>query len=226
MLSLSTCFSGVGAIRHSPNSLHALSRMTRRRLHRWFIVVAVISCSAIAIISWVVGGALVAPANRAVGSPPDTLPVVATRLVSDSGSNIATWCIRADNSTATIILLHPIRGDRRSMLGRAHLLHEAGYSVVMIDMQAHGESLGDNITIGSLEQHDVKAAVEYVRTTSPTHRVGIVGRSLGGAAALLGSPLNVDAMVLESVYPTITQAINNRIRMRLGLLSSVVSPMR
>jgi len=37
----------------------------------------------------------------------------------------------------------------------------------------------------------------------------------------LASPLNVDAMILESVFPTIEAAIQNRVRARLGLLSIV-----
>ena len=56
------------------------------------------------------------------------------------------------------------------------------------------------------------------------HRIAIVGWSLGGAATLLASPLDIDALVLESVYPTISEAVHNRISMRLGPLSYVLSP--
>ena len=52
----------------------------------------------------------------------------------------------------------------------------------------------------------------------------MVGRSLGGAASLLASPLNIDALVLESVYPTITEAIHNRVSMRFGVLHHILAP--
>jgi fermentation-respiration switch protein FrsA (DUF1100 family) len=45
---------------------------------------------------------------------------------------------------------------------------------------------------------------------------------LGGASALLGgSPLPVEALVLEAVYPTLKEAVVNRISIRLG---SVLAP--
>lgn len=102
------------------------------------------------------------------------------------------------------------------MVGRAKLFHEAGFSVVLVDLQAHGESHADSITLGYLEKFDVQATVEYARAKFPDCKIGIVGWSLGGASALLASPLNVDAMVLESVYPTIEHAVYDRVDMRLG----------
>jgi uncharacterized protein len=60
---------------------------------------------------------------------------------------------------------------------------------------------------------------------NPEQPIGLIGWSLGGAAALLASPLDIDAIVLESVYPTISEAIHNRVRQRLGLLSHAVTPL-
>src|SRR5262245_11420813 len=94
---------------------------------------------------------LVAPTNRIVGTPPDDLNVLAATIPGESGSKLVAWYMPADNAQATVVLLHPIRADRSAMLGRAKLLHDAGYCVLMIDFQAHGESPGDHITIGYLE---------------------------------------------------------------------------
>jgi fermentation-respiration switch protein FrsA (DUF1100 family) len=47
---------------------------------------------------------------------------------------------------------------------------------------------------------------------------------LGGAAALLAAPLKVDALVIESVYPTIAEALHDRIAMRLGVASYLLTP--
>src|SRR5262249_18502377 len=59
--------------------------------------------------------------------------------------------------------------------------------------------------------------VGVVRERLPGERIGAVGSSLGGAAAVLGpTPLAVDALVLESVYSEIGTAIANRIRVVLG----------
>ncbi|MDG2223976.1 MAG: alpha/beta fold hydrolase [Rubripirellula sp.] len=180
--------------------------------------------SAFAGITWYVGGELVAPANRVVGPPPSEVGIQTVEIKSKSGSPLSAWYVPHQDAKATVILLHPIRSDRRAMLGRSGLLHEAGCTTLLVDLQAHGESPGDNITAGYRERLDVMAAVEFVRTKTPDHQVGIVGWSLGGAAALFASPLEIDALVIESVYPTIHAAVQNRISMRLGPLSYVLAP--
>lgn len=109
------------------------------------------------------------------------------------------------------------------MLDRALLFHEAGYSVVLIDLQAHGESTGEAITLGHLERDDVRAAVEFARQRHPNEPIAVVGWSLGGAAALMASPLDIDALILEEVYTTITEAVANRTRMRVGPLSPLAT---
>ena len=48
---------------------------------------------------------------------------------------------------------------------------------------------------------------------------------MGGAAALLGSrPLPVQALVLESVYPTVADAVRHRLRAWLGSLGHALTP--
>jgi len=125
-----------------------------------------------------------------------------------------------------ILLLHGVRGDRSSMVSHARLLIEAGFSVLMIDQQAHGETPGDQITLGWRESGDARAARDWIRTKAPGRRIGVIGTSLGGAAVLLGSqPAGFDAVVLEAVYPRLTRAIENRLRMRVGPLASILAPL-
>lgn len=205
-----------------PNTQEAPPR--RQKIRRRLIILSGLAFLVLGIAEIYLANSLVAPANHPVGLPPSDMNVVATTIASESGSQLATWYIPADNSHATVVLLHPIRSDRRAMFGRAKLLHDTGYAVVMIDFQAHGESPGEHITIGYLESRDVRAAVDYARSLNPTHRIGIVGWSLGGAATLLASPLNIDAAVLECVYPTLDEAVHNRVAMRLGSLSGIISP--
>jgi len=112
------------------------------------------------------------------------------------------------------------------MLPRAVWLNELGYSVLLIDFQAHGESTGARITCGLKESQDAIAALTFLKTRRPNEKVAAIGVSLGGAATLLGEkPLAVDAVILESVYTTIDAAIENRLRMRIGFLSPMVAPL-
>jgi len=112
------------------------------------------------------------------------------------------------------------------MLGRARFLSRAGYSVLLFDFQAHGESKGEQIAFGYLESRDAQAAVAFVRHTRPNEKVGVIGVSMGGAALLLASPrVEVDAMVLEMVYPTMNEAISNRLKASLGNWAGVLTPL-
>jgi uncharacterized protein len=197
--------------------------MKGRKL-RQFVMGGSISLLLFVGLAWYVAGELVAPATHDVGSPPPEYAFESIAFPSKSGAELAAWYLPSKHSKATVVLLHAIRGDRRAMLGRAKILHEAGFATLLVDQQAHGESSGENITFGYRERLDVMAAVDWVRNRNPEHRIGIVGWSLGGAAALLASPLDIDALVLESVYPTIEEAVRNRIAMRLGILSHLLAP--
>lgn len=192
-----------------------------RRVIMWGIPTFLILFVVGLIVSWMVAGALVAPASRDIGDAPADLPATPIFLVSDSGSTVKGWHIRSSSPRGVIVLLHGIHESRLTMLERARFLTDAGYAIVMIDFQAHGESPGQQITVGHLEKHDVRAAVKYARKVHPGERIGVIGVSLGGASALLASPLEIDALVLESVYPDIQAAIHNRVAARLGPLSYV-----
>ncbi|MFO7640122.1 MAG: alpha/beta fold hydrolase [Candidatus Competibacteraceae bacterium] len=156
----------------------------------------------------------------------EVTPEDKARFLQEARAASAIWHLPSppEGVAATALLLHPLRGSRRAMLERATLFHRAGFSVLLIDLQAHGESPGKYITAGFLERKDVEAAVAFARAENPDQRIVIVGRSLGGAAALLASPLPIDALVLESVYPTLEEAVANRLRMRLGALGALASP--
>lgn len=198
--------------------------MNWRKLLRLAMIFSAMLLAGLAISSWIVAGKLVSSANRPVTVPAGELPLESLTLDSDLGGEIAAWYRPAINSAASVVLLHPLRGNRRSMLGRAKLFHDAGVDVLMIDFQAHGESPGKTITMGFREKHDVRAAVEYVQQRNPNHKIGVVGWSLGGASALLAGPLPIDALVLESVYPTINDAVYDRVDMQASWLKHILAP--
>ena len=97
---------------------------------------------------------------------------------------------------------------------------------VSTEDQAHGESPGRHITFGYLESMDATASINYLRSRAPDEKIGVIGVSMGGAAFLLASPQpEVQAVVLEMVYPTIDEAAADRIKIRLGSWSGVLSPL-
>jgi fermentation-respiration switch protein FrsA (DUF1100 family) len=125
------------------------------------------------------------------------------------------------------LLLHPLRGNRDAMVTRARFLYRAGYTVLLVDLPAHGESGGDRITFGARESDGARAALSYLRRAASGERVGVLGASLGGASLLLGTGEPVangaEAVVLEAVYPTIGEAVADRLRIRLGALGPALA---
>jgi fermentation-respiration switch protein FrsA (DUF1100 family) len=107
----------------------------------------------------------------------------------------------------------------------SNFLRRSGYATLLIDFQATGESVGDAITFGWRERFDVLAAVQFLNARMPGRPVAVVAVSLGGAATLLATPpLDVQAAVLEAVYPSVDRALLNRLRMRIGPFGPAVVP--
>ena len=196
--------------------------MTPRRLAT--AVLALLTCGAA--LAWYVGGKLTEPAPRTLGSPPPALAASTVEIPSSSGSRLHGWLSRGGAGQGAVLLLHGVRGNRTDMVSRALFLHQLGYSVLLIDLQAHGESPGTRITFGGLESRDVTAATDFLRNALPGERLGVIGVSLGAAAVVLAKkPLALDAVVLESMYPTIQQAVRDRLRLHLGVWSDWCAPL-
>jgi fermentation-respiration switch protein FrsA (DUF1100 family) len=125
-----------------------------------------------------------------------------------------------------VLLLHGVRADRREMLGRARFLNQLGYAVLLPDLPAHGESSGESITYGLREAEGVRAALAYLRQQLPQEKLGVIGVSLGAASLVLADAAPApDAVVLESMFPTIAEAVQDRLRLYLGAPGPVLAPL-
>jgi fermentation-respiration switch protein FrsA (DUF1100 family) len=176
--------------------------------------------------SWYMGGVLIEPAMRSVAPPPAALGASEVTFPSESGSTIHAWYSPGMPGRGAVLLFHGVGADRSAMLGRALFLHALGYSSLAIDFQAHGESAGEHVTVGDLESWDVVAASEYLHRALPEERIGAIGVSMGAAAVVLAKrPLGLSAVVLESMYPTIEDALDDRMRMALGTWGVVFRPL-
>ena len=189
--------------------------------YRW-ILAGVSVVTLVAGFAWVVGDQLSAPVPRTLGDPPADLDARSVEFQSTSGSVVHGWLSHGLAGHGAILLIHGVRGDRRDMLSRAQFLHQAGYTVLLIDLQSHGESRGKHITFGYLESRDVSGALELLGKEFSGDRIGVIGESMGAAAFVLAKKRpTVSAVVLESMYPTIDQALSNRLRLHLGSFGPV-----
>lgn len=173
-----------------------------------------------------VGELLSRPAHRSVGAPPAELGAQSVTLDTRSGTAVGGWFAEGRPQAGAVLLLHGVRGDRRAMLGRALALRRDGYAVLLIDLPSHGESQGDRIGFGLREAEGVAAALDFLRRRLPQERIGVIGVSLGAAALVLARPVAPPAaVVLESPYASIEEAVQARLAMRLGATGEALAPL-
>jgi fermentation-respiration switch protein FrsA (DUF1100 family) len=200
-------------------------RFLTNRLRRNLAAGAVLCLGLGLLFSWLVGGELCKTTNHAVNLPAN-FHAESIAFPSASGSNIRGWLIVPPTNHGVVIIQHGVRGCRADGVARARFLSAAGYAVLLFDFQAHGESLGKNITFGHLESRDSQAAVAFVKERFPAQPIAVIGQSLGGAAARLAQPpLDVQALVIESAYPTVVEATKDRLELALGRPARVLSPL-
>ncbi|MBX7219279.1 MAG: lysophospholipase [Blastocatellia bacterium] len=174
---------------------------------------------------WIAGSLLYAPYRKVVGQLPPDLQGRSLTFDSQSGARLQGWFLPGKPKRGAVLLLHGVHATRLAVLNRARFLKQAGYAVLLFDFQAHGESSGDQITFGWRESQDAQTALTLLRKLAPGEKAGVIGVSMGGAAALLASPrLEVEAIVLEMVYPDIETAVSNRLTMRLGSWAAILTP--
>ncbi len=125
-----------------------------------------------------------------------------------------------DNSPA-ILMLHGNGGSRAQFWRHLRVYNEAGFAVLAIDFRGHGQSQAESKSYGVYESIDAYTAFDFLKIKQQGAKIGVLGLSLGGSAALIGDsgPLAADAMILQSVFPDLRRAIGNRVGAIEPLLS-------
>ncbi len=128
------------------------------------------------------------------------------QFLSSDGINLKGWWVPNKSSKSTIIVIHGYGANRAGWSGKdkqgrdeyidwiagAAPLYEAGFSLLFYDSRACGESGGDTVTFGYLEENDLKGAIKWVlkerdeASEDPIKQIGILGFSMGGNIALRG----------------------------------------
>jgi alpha-beta hydrolase superfamily lysophospholipase len=83
-----------------------------------------------------------------------------------------------------VLLFHGVSDNRTGDLGHAEFLLRHGYSAVMMDSRAHGESGGDMATYGWKERYDTVAITDALYATEKVRHLYAHGVSMGAAIAL------------------------------------------
>jgi len=186
------------------------------RIRRALVSIAILAFVILAG-AWTFGSIATQPHVAAVAAP--KAPGRVVHLAAADGVRLegSYWPGRRANGPA-VLLLHGINSSRASFTRHALWLNGLGYAVLAVDFRGHGGSAAVPRSFGLYEARDAAAGLAFLRSGAPDRRVGLIGTSLGGAAALLGDdgPPPVQAMVLQAVYPDLREAIADRIARVVG----------
>ena len=126
-------------------------------------------------------------------------------LTTSDGVKIAAYEVTAPSPKAVVIFLSGIHNPSvTAFYGHSAMLKKNGYSSVLCEMRAHGESEGEVICAGYKEYLDTKAVVDYIKANEAYKDVPIVvyGLSMGGATAInsVGEIPEIDGLISMSAY--------------------------
>ena len=133
------------------------------------------------------------------------------------------WHLRGRDDMPTIIFVHGISSNRAgdgATTELAAMLNARGFGALLFDLRGHGRSEGSRVSGGWHERLDVLGAFDYLAGTgaSPS-RIGVIGVSMGAAAAALAAAEEprMRALVLDSPFARASELVNREVALATPL---------
>ena len=131
----------------------------------------------------------------------------------DTDLTLKGWFIEGEDSGRAILFVHGINSNREEdedFLKISAELVERGFSALLFDLRAHGESDGDKVSGGLRERQDVLGAFDLLTGfgLSPD-RIGVLGFSMGAATSLMTAAEEpaIIALVVDSPFADVADLI-------------------
>ncbi len=144
----------------------------------------------------------------------------AVSITASDGAVQHGWLVTpARASGHAMLLFHGIVSNRAGVLAAARLFVAQGYTTLLADLRANGDSAGDSGTFGVLEADDARRWLARLeRETSREGCLYVFGTSLGAAVAIHAADARrVCAVVADSPYSSLRDVAYERINQRLHL---------
>lgn len=137
-------------------------------------------------------------------------------LQTKKGVKIAAWHARADStSKGTILMFHGLLGSKNTLIREGSAFLSMGYSILMVDARAHGQSEGSSISLGYYETEEVKIAHDYIAGQGEKH-IFLYGTSLGAVEvikAVSDFHLKPAGIIIEMPFLSLQSHLKGRARM-------------
>ena len=128
-----------------------------------------------------------------------------------------------------VIYLHANASSRIEGLHVRRYLLKRNINLCVFDFQGSGMSEGDYISLGYHEKHQVKNIVDFVEKYPGVGKIGLWGRSMGAATALIYTSMDkrIKAVVVDSPFSDFRQLakemVRNQIKIPVFLVEGALS---
>ncbi len=190
-----------------------------RRAVRWGIpVLVVLLAVAYTLISYLMASGVTEAERKALTTNPlafgmEYEDVAFSPRDDGDGITLRGWYIPCDGCGQAILMVHGLNANREEdedFLKLASRLTEGGFSVLLFDLRAHGESGGEQVSGGLRERQDVLGAFDFLlsRGIEPDD-IGLLGFSMGAATSLLtaAEEPRITALVADSPFADVADLI-------------------
>ena len=125
-------------------------------------------------------------------------------LTSRDGLRLHAYLLPHGDCKSFVVVCHGYRAHAASTAHYARHFYEMGFSLLLIDARAHGESEGKSIGMGWPERLDVVDWIAELNRRYDHPRIALFGVSMGGATVLNAAgealPENVKCVISDCGY--------------------------
>jgi len=190
-----------------------------RRVIRILLILLLLPPIMAAVMGWLVAPSFLHPMRRPL--TPDLIReadasfahVHARRedfnVTAPDGAELRGWKVRPEHPNGSwVLLFHGVADNRVGEIGQSEILLGAGYSVMMMDQRAHGESGGAMATYGWLERNDTRAVVDALAASEHPAHIFALGESMGAGIALESAGIDprMEGVVAEAPFASLREA--------------------
>ncbi len=187
----------------------------RRLLYGMLATVCVLPIAA-AVVGTQLGGAILHPANLNPQRHEQTAEMLTRtgatlgsfEVKAADGAALQGWTVKPQGPSGDWVLLyHGISDNRTGNLAHAEFLLTNGYSVVMMDSRAQGQSGGNMATYGWKERDDTRGIVDALYAGENVRHLYALGVSMGAAIVLQSAAVEsrIDAVVAEDPFASLRE---------------------
>ena len=127
---------------------------------------------------------------------------------------------RENKKLPCVIYLHGNSSSRCEAYSEVKYLLPKNICLFSFDFSGCGKSEGEYISLGHYEKEDVNCVIEYLIKSKKVSKIGLWGRSMGAATAIMfasENPKLISAMILDSSFYSLNVLIHELVSSRINI---------